>query len=648
MRLVWIFLGIVATVFINECNALVAYDCNVGDLSMTSISLITTPECLTTTPNITTEKVNVAVTQGSSISNGRFISCLFEATSVISRCGATIDTRFESGLFTDIIALSSGECKGAHETGEVKIRYISTEVLVSLNAKGSFSFESHGYIRQGSCTAGTPYVRNGINYDKPVITTNIQHSLARGEISIDYEKNLVTFPNGDTCKYTDGSCYTANYGNSFWEVKSPKCSEGHKILVYSGIGEIIKDLDNKESYIQVNHDGYDFQILLTTKKTYVCGYSSYRTEHPNLYVTIIDSSSPEFPIKSRGNIKELSLMNYLNSKLVYAMRHTKREVDRLFSVFSKDRCETRNKISRNMMSIAMLSPMEFAFTYGGPGHTAIARGEVIYLAKCSPTSVIPDVNRTGCYNEIPVINDNKMQFMSPRSRILVNIGTMIDCLPDMPPLYLLGEDWYQISSRGLIRHSKPATMQQDDVNYEFSVLSGLGNGGLYNDETIALYQEALVSGITSEIVKTRVADSIGGRSDLPTGYSVIKAMSDGDYNIIESKIGGFWTRFKSNAINSGSWFGFILLLFAVWKMLIYSVSCFVNFVGIKEEVGLLLAIPICFFESISNMILHGKIKTRKQGKSNEHRSDFLELGEIEKESGLPILMGRNSKEVEQL
>lgn len=645
MRLIRAILSIVALFLITENEAMVAYDCNVGDLSMTSISLITTPECHTSTPNITIEKVNVAVTQASSISSGRFRSCLFEATSVISRCGATIDTRFESGLFTDIISLSSNECQSAHETGEVKIRYISTDVLVSLNAKGSFSFESHGYIRQGSCTAGTPYVRNGINYDKPVITTNIQHSLSKGDLSIDFDKNLVTFPNGDTCKYSDGNCYNANYGNSFWEVKSPKCSEGNKILVYSGVGEVIRDLDNKESYIQVSHDGYDFQILLTSKKTYVCGYSSFRTEHPNLYVTIVDSSSPEFPIKSRGSIKELSLMNYLNSKLVYAMRHTKREVDRLFSVFSKDRCETRNKISRNMMSIAMLSPMEFAFTYGGPGHTAIARGEVIYLAKCTPTSVIPDVNRTGCYNEIPVLNNNKAQFMSPRSRILVNIGTQIDCLPDMPPLYLLGEDWYQISSRGLIRHSKPATMQQDDVNYEFVILSGLGTGGLYNDETIALYQEALVSGITSEIVKTRVADSIGGRSDLPSGYSVIKAMSDGDYTIIENKIGGIWNKFKNSAVNSGSWFGFVLLMFAVWKMMIYSVSCFVNFIGIREEVGFLLAIPICFFESISNMILHGKIRTRKQRNEKEGPSNITEMDEIEKESGVPILMGKFGKDI---
>lgn len=33
------------------------------------------------------------------------------------------------------------------------------------------------------------------------------------------------------------------------------------------------------------------------------------------------------------------------------------------------------------MSVAMLSPMEFAYTYGEQGYTAITRREVLYLAK---------------------------------------------------------------------------------------------------------------------------------------------------------------------------------------------------------------------------------------------------------------------------
>lgn len=32
------------------------------------------------------------------------------------------------------------------------------------------------------------------------------------------------------------------------------------------------------------------------------------------------------------------------------------------------------------MTLAMLSPKKFAYTYGGQGYTSITRGEVVYLA----------------------------------------------------------------------------------------------------------------------------------------------------------------------------------------------------------------------------------------------------------------------------
>lgn len=192
-----------------------------------------------------------------------------------------------------------------------------------------------------------------------------------------------------------------------------------------------------------------------------------------------------------------------------------------------------------MMSIAVLSPMEFAYSYGGPGHTAITRGEAIYLAKCQVTSVIPDVNATGCFNELPVVNDGKKQFMSPRSRILTNVGTQIDCLPDMPSLYLFGDQWFRLTPNGLIRAESPLTMIHGELNYKFTLLEGLGSGGLYNDETISQYQKALISGITTDILSNRVTASIEGKHSLPEGYSWVNGFTDKDFSVISSKVTGW-------------------------------------------------------------------------------------------------------------
>lgn len=150
----------------------------------------------------------------------------------------------------------------------------------------------------------------------------MHYYIGSGKYLVSYEDDSISFPNGEKCKYSHGKCTSPNYGNIFWIVEAPKCSDGNKILVYAGTGEYVVDRDNQDEFVQVNHDGYDFQILLRRKRVTVCDYSSYTTEHPNLFVTVIDEASPDFPIKSRGDIKELSLMNYLNSKLVYTMRHT--------------------------------------------------------------------------------------------------------------------------------------------------------------------------------------------------------------------------------------------------------------------------------------------------------------------------------------
>lgn len=161
--------------------------------------------------------------------------------------------------------------------------------------------------------------------------------------------------------------------------------------------------------------GYDFQVLLKNRQEMICGYRSYYTEHPNLFVTLLSSQGPKFPLRRQVTAVDVSLLNFVNSKLVYSFRHIRQEVSKLFDLFNHDRCQAHNRITQNLLSIALLSPQEFAYTYGGPGHTAIARGEVIYLAKCRPVAVIPDLNFTGCHNELPVVYNNETFFMTPRS-----------------------------------------------------------------------------------------------------------------------------------------------------------------------------------------------------------------------------------------
>ncbi|XP_058122805.1 uncharacterized protein LOC131264530 [Anopheles coustani] len=322
---------------------LIAYDCKTQTLNMTSISLINTPECIEHHPNITYETAQVVITQSSNTGKGKFKHCLIEVDNILTRCGKTIDTSYESGFFSEFIKISNSQCTDAVFQGKLALRYRSFFLDADVGSVGSISFESHGSIHQGSCSPGSSLLINNVWYHRPIISSKLAYFLGQGEMQISFDNDLISLPNEETCKYSTGKCFTPNYGNIFWELDKPRCEDDRKILVYSGEGLLVKDEDNDETYIQVNHDGYDFQILLTKNKLSICGVASFRTEHPNLFATIMDPHSASFSVTEKGNPQELSLMNYLNSKLIYTMRHTRRE---------------------NMMSIAVLSPMEFAYTYG--------------------------------------------------------------------------------------------------------------------------------------------------------------------------------------------------------------------------------------------------------------------------------------------
>lgn len=80
-------------------------------------------------------------------------------------------------------------------------------------------------------------------------------------------------------------------------------------------------------------------------------------------------------------------MTYFNSKLVFTMRHIKNQIDRKISF---DSCLAKTKIIQNIITTTKNSPLKFAYKYmNGPGYTATIRshGEVVYISKCTPTSV---------------------------------------------------------------------------------------------------------------------------------------------------------------------------------------------------------------------------------------------------------------------
>lgn len=374
--------------------SLVAYDCEGEQVNKTTISLIDIPDCNRNKSLPKTQDVQVIITQTSSQEELLAYRCSIEASHVLKRCGKWLGDDSVVGCYSQIVKIESEECRRLVNQKTYRVPFASSTVFQFPDV-GSYdeSFVSYGgYSENGSCYPGGDLNYGGKHWDRVVRYTNLKITFTTTKALVDFEEKVVIFPNGIRCYLSREYCEQADYGWLYWTIPTPKCQNdvGNQAVLYRGLAQLVMvdSGSQNDSFIQLSHSGYDFQIKLENKQTSICGFRSYFTEHPRLFVTMTTEISPPFPDLMSVDPKSISMINYINSKIVYSLRHTRSQVDKLFWLFEKDRCLSQNRITSNMMAIANISPIQFVFAYfHEPGYTAVVRGEVAYVAKCSPVLV---------------------------------------------------------------------------------------------------------------------------------------------------------------------------------------------------------------------------------------------------------------------
>lgn len=127
----------------------------------------------------------------------------------------------------------------------------------------------------------------------------------------------------------------------------------------------------------------------------------------------------------------------------------------------------QHRITGNLMTLALISPKEFAYQYfNSPGYTAVVRGEVDHVAKCREVAVTP-LRISGGYKELAVTYTNETWFVTPRTRVLVRKGTIVECASDLGPQFLLNGRWVTPTSTGLMSIKPPLIITPEPLEYEF-------------------------------------------------------------------------------------------------------------------------------------------------------------------------------------
>lgn len=596
-------------------TGLIAFSCSDEKANYTSISLVDSPECQGISNKIETKETIIQLVQKKTFREIDYFQCSLIASNHLFRCGKSIDTESPGGIYTEIIEISFEECYNMIKHKRFDFNNRSYK-LNSMDVE-YISATTHGWINtESSCTPGVGLTKDGIFHDRPVIQTEFKITKMIRKATVDLDDDKIIFDDGLKLKYSSFSGYSADKGFLFWEEPHniTKCNDNEEFTVlYQGISTKVKDinqLDNHTftSYI-IQMESYDFQIGLNDKKVYLCGLPAYSTEHPKLKI-IEKPKNQDFILKKDQSIyvKEVNLLTYINSKLVYLMRHTGDQINSLYQKFSKERCETENRIIRNLLTLATISPIDFAYEYNqGPGTTAIVRGEVVYLIKCQPVEVQVDMsNMERCYAEFPVVYNGKQMYMNPRSRLLTNIGKEIDCLQEAPSKFKISGIWHAVLGGGMKPHSdttNPHVISAKMTGWEFKPIRGFMDSGIYSPNDVDKLERFLMNPIEKEAVQETFIRSLEGKNGKEGTINLMNLYNsnfeDKIIDKITSKLSG-WYKWQYEA---GGTFGFILLCFFVIKIVKGLLNSMFNFKSLYESFGWGWKLLLCCWSNMTHKVV---------------------------------------------
>lgn len=119
--------------------------------------------------------------------------------------------------------------------------------------------------------------------------------------------------------------------------KTPSCQSdvGNQAIIYRGSGQLVEVEDKTWNIFlfRLIMLVSIFRLRLRKGPLKSVGFKSSYTEHPRLFMTLVHESSAPFPGIKDMKAKDINMLNYINSKVVYSMRHTKGQVDNLFRSF---------------------------------------------------------------------------------------------------------------------------------------------------------------------------------------------------------------------------------------------------------------------------------------------------------------------------
>lgn len=568
---------ILALLCVRVTQAIVGFDCTAPATNITAISLSSVSSCPTHDPHLREHSVVVQLLQSRQYDHTNYYACLVTRSILITHCGMESHASAHAAGFKvgQVLSVSREACMLMHQGGF----YITPMGFkiggLKPNATSEETMTEAGTLDGSRCQQAT-FNLEGKTYVNSVMQSSYTITLTSGALSIALEPSNVILPSGVNAPLKSGTTFDADQGYVFWdtEANGGQCSDRSYYVLYQGPATIFKGSSGTETLV-VNTTERALAVSLTSK-TLLCHQPARMTDHPRLFVIVSSYDGESFFFKDQGkmDILDIDPLLHTNSKLVYIEKHLSRELSRMCLMLSQKICDINHQLLSQLISLAYIQPEEFAWAYTQKqGRTAIVKGEVVYVLACPP--VYTELRRTPnvCFQEIPVTYNGTDMFLKPRSRMLVNYGTEIECSPIAPALYKLQGKWIKMNPEPSSAISPVELSAGSSIEWEYSEPYHLKAAGIYSDTDMEAYQRRLLFPIEKPAITNIISRSVAS-GDVDTqgiqGMNLVgmDAFEKAQRSFMEKIYGWYW----SVTIHTASITGLFVLLYVCKSI----VDTFVN------------------------------------------------------------------------
>ncbi|UHR49731.1 MAG: hypothetical protein [Hangzhou altica cyanea chuvirus 1] len=606
------FLGVFRLVF-----SIIAYDCTGSHLNVSTININYIRPCITKNSKTSITSEEFQLLEMNDLTHTTVYSCIVEINRLIQYCGMHSHvSAVSNGMANYIYTLGRDQCVEAHKTGRVYINARPGKPVVFSNLKSDTSVLQPvtlaGSINSDYSCQGTYYADPFGQWSSVIVTGTIRVTLSKYETSGDLSKDVIHLRSGLSCPYKKGSCTDAMEGEAYWDtITDDTCHKGSYKVLYEGIVNVTRKLgESSTSYdnavVSAVQSDTVFSFRLHGRYS-LCHLAAYTTDHPKLLL-VKKQGFGFFHSKMELDSTDMDLFAYVNSKFVYVERAVSNNFESLYNYIENQDCRIRYDTLRNQLSIAIANPNEFAYLIGdGPGTSGTLMGEVIYLTKCYPVMVHRRASDR-CYQELPIIYNNRSMYMTPRYHTIVSHGQEVNCNPILGIQYHLENSWWFISGTPVIT-KEPETLDPNSrLEWKYISPDFLATSGIYSAQELDKLRDHLMYGDERKAITNVLSRSFLGQNPDPQGGDFTNFLTEEGIEKMGQK---FWSKLWNGFSTFGTLSAGVIGLISIIQLIKWILDSILHFKALKDIYGWSFTLIAAVWDSLTMFLIHRAQRSQK-------------------------------------